>query len=92
MKTERITPAELLRELRDMALLEAKATNNRTARIVWRDVFNWAEATAERNRITIPFLPGAAGPETANDRRPSAGATRKGARTRTGAPGTPSTK
>lgn len=42
--------------------------------------------------ITIPFSPGAAGPETANDRRPSAGATRKGARTRTGAPGNPSTK
>ncbi len=88
MKRERLTPAELLRELRDLALLEAKATDEPAARAVWRDVFNWAGATAERNRITIPFSPGATVPETANDRTWTAGATRKAARTRNGVPGT----
>lgn len=92
MKPERITPAQLLNELRIMALIEAKATDNPAAWTVWRDVFNWAGATANRHRITIHFQPGAALPGTAKRRVTAAGATRKGARTRTGAPGNPSTK
>lgn len=89
----RLGEAEILRELRDMALLEAKAAVSVNAQRVWREVINWAEATAERNHITIPFTPGAAVPGTANDRAPvAAGSTRKGERRRDGAPGNPSTK
>lgn len=81
----RLGEAEILRELRDMALLEAKATVSVNARRVWRDVFNWAEAEAARRKLTIGTSPGATGPETANDRVPvAAGSTCEGERTRTG--------
>jgi hypothetical protein len=78
VKAKPITPKELLRELREMALLEAKATDDASARLVWLDVFNWAEVTAERNRINISDF--AACQETANDRSSAAGSTRKGDR------------
>jgi hypothetical protein len=52
----KVTPQDLLSELRQWALIEGKLTDDKAARKAWHEIIQWAEGTAIRYKIPLKPL------------------------------------
>lgn len=55
-KPPKVTPQDLLSELRQWALIEGKLTDDKAARKAWNEIIQWAEGTAIRYQIQLKPL------------------------------------
>jgi hypothetical protein len=55
-KPPKVTPQDLLSELRQWALIEGKLTDDKAAHKAWNEIIQWAEGTAIRYQIPLKPL------------------------------------